>query len=119
MMSLYDFLFELMGRFLGITEGSKEKYGFERVKTELMNDPVSLQEDADELVLKVQKGEKHYLSRFVEMKKQDTEFRQLKKNCEKKDKEIESLKKELNKLNKLFVVRIYKKLRSLKRKLFK
>ena len=119
MMSLYDFLFELMGRFLGITEWSKEKYGFERVKTELMNDPVSLQEDADELVLKVQKGEKHYLSRFVEMKKQDTEFRQLKKNCEKKDKEIESLKKELNKLNKLFVVRIYKKLRSLKRKLFK
>ena len=119
MMSLYDFLYHLMGKFLGISSDAVTKYDFERVRTELMNDPVSLQEDADELVLKVQKGEKHYLSRFVEMKKQDKEFRQLKKDCEKKDKEIARLKKEVDKLNKLFVVRVYKKLRQLKRKIFR
>ena len=82
-----------------------------------MNDPVSLQEDLDELVLKVQKGEKHYLSRFVEMKKQDREFRQLKKDCEKKDREIKRLKRESEKLNRLLIVRVYKKLRSIKRKI--
>ena len=119
MVTLYDFLFDLMGRFLGIAEGTAEKYDFDRVKTELMNDPVSLQEDADELVLKVQKGEKHYLSRFVEMKKKDKEFRQLKKDCEKKDKEIARLSRELDKLNHLLVVRVYRKLRSIKRKLIK
>ena len=52
------------------------------------------------------------------MKKQDKEFRQLKKECAKKDKEIERLKKENSKLNNLFVVRTYKKLRSLKKKIF-
>ena len=117
MMTLYDFLYELMGGFLGVDISRIEKFGYERVKNELINDPVSLQEDIDELVLKVQKGEKHYLSRFVEMKKQDKEFRQLKKDCDKKDKEIAKLRKENEKLNRLFVVRAYKKLRSVKRKL--
>ena len=117
-MSLYDFLFDIMKDFLGVPDGAAEKYDFDRVSRELINDPVSLQEDLDELVIKVQKGEKHYLSRFVEMKKQDKEFRQLKKECAKKDKEIERLKKENSKLNNLFVVRTYKKLRSLKKKIF-
>ena len=57
-------------------------------------------------------------SRFVEMKKQDKAFRQLKKECEKKDREISRLKKESEKLNRLFVVRAYKKLRNVKKKLF-
>ena len=117
MMSLYDFLLDLMGRFLGVDTEQIEKFDCGRVKTELMNDPVSLQEDLDELVLKVQKGEKHYLSRFVEMKKQDREFRQLKKDCEKKDREIKRLKRESEKLNRLLIVRVYKKLRSIKRKI--
>lgn len=118
MMSLYDFLYDLMGKFLDVDLSSTEKFDYPRVKTELINDPVSLQEDLDELVLKVQKGEKHYLSRFVEMKKQDKAFRQLKKECEKKDREISRLKKESEKLNRLFVVRAYKKLRNVKKKLF-
>ena len=117
MMTLYDFLYELMGGFLGVDTSRIEKFGYEQVKNELINDPVSLQEDVDELVLKVQKGEKHYLSRFVEMKRQDKEFRQLKKECDKKDKEIKKLKAENQKLNRLLVVRVYKKLRSVKRKL--
>ncbi len=117
MMTLYDFLYELMGGFLGVDTSRIEKFGYEQVKNELINDPVSLQEDVDELVLKVQKGEKHYLSRFVEMKRQDKEFRQLKKECDKKDKEIKKLKTENQKLNRLLVVRVYKKLRSVKRKL--
>ncbi|MBQ9901469.1 MAG: polysaccharide pyruvyl transferase family protein [Clostridia bacterium] len=119
MMSLYDFLYELMGKFLGIEMNPEQKFDFDRVSKELMNDPVSLQEDADELVLKVQKGEKHYLSRFVEMKKKDKEFKQLKKDCEKKDKEIARLKKETEKINRLFVVRVYKKLCRIKKKIFK
>ena len=117
MMTLYDFLYDLMKEFLDIKQAKGEKYDYERVKTELINDPVSLQEDLDELVLKVQKGEKHYLSRFVEMKKQDKEFRQLKRDCDRKDKEIRRLKKEQEKLNKLLVVKVYKLLRSFKRKL--
>ena len=51
------------------------------------------------------------------MKRQDKEFRQLKKECDKKDKEIKKLKAENQKLNRLLVVRVYKKLRSVKRKL--
>lgn len=118
LMTLYDFLYDLMSRFMKLGDRSGEKYDFEQVRDSLMNDPVSLQEDADELVIKVQKGEKHYLSRFVEMKKKDKEFRQNKKDLERKDKEIERLKRELNKLNKLFVVRAYKKIRSLKKQIF-
>ena len=39
-------------------------------------------------------------------------------NEEKKDKEIARLNKELDKLNRLFVVKAYKKLRKVKRKIF-
>ena len=119
LMSLYDFLFGVMKDFLYLSVDPSDKYGYERVREELKNDPVSLQEDLDELVIKVQKGEKHYLSRFVESKKKDKEFRQMKKECEKKDKEIAKLHRELDKINRLFVVRAYKKLRAVKRKLFK
>ena len=119
LMTLYDFLFDVMREYLGIGKTAVEKYGFDRVCRELMNDPVSLQEDVDELLIKVQKGEKHYLSRFIEMKQKDAGYKQLRKDCEKKDKEIARLRKELDKLNRLLVVRLYKKLRALKRKLIK
>ncbi len=52
------------------------------------------------------------------MKKKDKEYKQLRKDCEKKDKEIARLNKELDKLNRLFVVKAYKKLRKVKRKIF-
>ena len=117
MMTLYHFLYELMDSFIPKVTQREPEYDFERVKQELIDDPVTLDEDRDELLIKGQKGEKHYLSRFIEMKKKDKEFRQLKKDCEKKDKEIARLNRELDKLNRLFVVRIYKKLRALKRKL--
>ena len=118
-MTLYDFLYDTMSGFFQRNAQSCEKYDFARVRTELINNPVTLQEDIDELLIKVQKGEKHYLSRFVESKKKDKEFRQMKKECEKKDKEIAKLHRELDKINRLFVVRAYKKLRAVKRKLFK
>ena len=52
------------------------------------------------------------------MRKKDIEYKQLRKDCEKKDKEIARLNKELDKLNRLFVVKAYKKLRKVKRKIF-
>lgn len=119
LMTLYDFLYGVMARFLQKDTAAYPKFDFARVSAELMNDPVSLQEDVDELLIKVQKGEKHYLSRFIEMKQKDAGYKQLRKDCEKKDKEIARLRKELDKLNRLLVVRLYKKLRAIKRKLIK
>ena len=106
LMTLYDFLYDVMSQFYPQNAAESEKFGFERVKNELINNPVSLDEDIDELLIKVQKGEKHYLSRFIEMKKQDKECKQLKKDNAKKDKEIKKLKTELDKLNRLMIVRM-------------
>ncbi len=117
MMTLYDFLYATMAGFFPPESTSCEKYDFDRVRTELINHPVSLDEDYEELLIKVQKGEKHYLSRFVEMKKQDKEFRQLKKDNEKKSREIKKLTAELEKLNHMKVVRLRKKLGRLFRKI--
>lgn len=110
LMTLYDFLYDTMSGFFPQNAQSCEKYDFARVRTELINNPVTLQEDIDELLIKVQKGEKHYLSRFTEMKKKDKEFRQLKKDNEKKDKEIKKLKAEISKLNNLKIVKLRKML---------
>ena len=45
-----------MRDFIGISDNSMAKYDFEDVKRELINNPVSLQEDLDKLVIKVQKA---------------------------------------------------------------
>lgn len=80
-------------------------YDFERVKTELQSNPVSFDEDTEDMQLKIEKNKKHYLSRFIEMKKQDKECKQL--------------KKELARLNNLLVIKAYQKRRVLKRHIMK
>ena len=94
-------------------------YDFERVKTELQSNPVSFDEDTEDMQLKIEKNEKHYLSRFIEMKKQDKECKQLKKTADSQGKECKQLKKELARLNNLLVIKAYQKRRVLKRHIMK
>ena len=125
LMSLYRYLYRVMNQLCGIEADEAAVYDIETVKAVLCDSAVPLQEDSTDYALKLRKSEKHYLSRFKDMKTKDAELSELKKElrrktkeAEKKTKESQRLRNYLNKLSFLpsvFLIRAafyaYKKLR--------
>lgn len=134
LMSLYRYLYRVLSS--NVVNGGKagaEIYGFEQITAVLAENSGSIDEDVFDLLFKVDKAEKQYLARFTDLKKKEKEISQYKKDlsalekdlkgCKKKEGELQEQiqkqnkrlakqKAELDALNKMFVVRVIKRLKS-------
>ncbi len=116
LMALYTYLYNVFVK-LGISSNDN-CYDFKTVKESLYLDNVSQREDTDDMRTRINKGQYHYLCRFIELRKKNNELNHFKKKNEslfndltEKEKKIESLEKEIQRLNNLKIMRIYKKIK--------
>ena len=107
MMSLYNYLFDIMNKLTASEEC--ERYTFEEIREILKADTVSVEEDIRDYQVKLDKGEKKYLGRFIYIKDLDKEMKDLKKVIEKQ-------KQQLERLNDLLVIKVGRKMKSFMRK---
>ena len=115
LMSLYIYLYNVFVQ-LGIAPKLK-LYDFKTVKDLLHLDSVSQREDTDDMCTRINKGQYHYLCRFIELRKKNDEISGLKKKNKdlsndliEKEKKIEDLNQEIQRLNNLKIMKIYKKI---------
>lgn len=95
LMTLYKYLYKTLSNLL---KCNKDKiYTFNEVKNELINLKVPIEENTNDLELKIIKGEKHYLARFIELQDKNKEINNLKKDMESLNNNIISQEKEIKK----------------------
>ncbi len=119
LMTLYKYLYNIFVK-LGMSS-NLGIYDFKTVKELLYLDNVSSEEDTKDMCTRISKGQYHYLCRFVELRKKDDEFNHLKKQNKnlstkviEKEKKIKDLEKEIQRLNNLKVMKVYKKIKRIK-----
>ena len=109
LMSLYVYLYRTISKhILGESQTSSHSmFTFEEVARQLVKKSVTIDEDEHDLRFKLDKAERQYLNRFVQLRKKDKELQALKA-------EISSLKKkdeELDRLNNLLAIRFFRRLK--------
>lgn len=126
LMSLYEYLFDICCDLFNVN--NCKIYSFEQVASNLESVDVPESEDGFDCKLKLLKAEKLYLSRFTEIKNLEKEIENLKNSISNREKEFKTKLKEkdgiiakqkqkLDRINKKFVVRAWRKLhRIFKRK---
>lgn len=119
LMTLYKYLYNIFVK-LGMSS-NLDIYDFKTVKELLYLDNVSSEEDTKDMCTRISKGQYHYLCRFVELRKKDDEFNHFKKQNKnlstkviEKEKKIKDLEKEIQRLNNLKVMKVYKKIKRIK-----
>lgn len=120
LMSLYRYLYRVMNKLCQAGAKESDIFSFEEVKAALCNSSVSPDEDSLDRELKIEKCEKHYLSRFKEIKQNDADLKRQKKELDKatraldkKTQEAQRLRSTLNKLSLLpsvFLLRAARKI---------
>lgn len=131
LMTLYLFLYKTVAKQIlkYETVDMNEVFGFEKIIGILQQSADCINEDVFDLRFKIEKGEKHYLARFTDLRKKESEISNYKKdianikselaNCRKQTaqlkeesakqkKRIETQKAELDQLNQMFAVRAIK-----------
>ena len=88
MMSLYRYLYRVMSELTGIGADESTLFDLETVKSELQSMTVSMEEDITDYNMKLEKSEKHYLSRYKEVRQRDEELKQQRKELEKQNKTL-------------------------------
>lgn len=139
LMSLYLYLYKvLFQQFPSKTETPPDSpYAFQKITALLAENAQSIQEDIADLRFKMEKGEKHYLARFTDLRKRDKEILDFRKELGKarnsltasqkkleeltakmaqQKQKIETQKAELKQLNQIFVIRVMKYIRRKLRK---
>ena len=89
LMSLYRYLYRVMNRLCQAGADETAIYDFKRVKSVLCEGSVSPEEDMLDQRLKIEKCEKHYLSRFKEIKQNDADLKRQKKELDKATRALE------------------------------
>ena len=98
LMSLYCYLYRVMNRLCQAGAEETDIYDFKQVKAVLSQGAVSPEEDMLDQRLKIEKCEKHYLSRFKEIKQNDADLKRQKKEL---DKAVRALEKKTNEAQRL------------------
>lgn len=108
LMSLYTYIYNTVSKIRKIDRKEHKIYNFYEVCEELNKISHLIDNDNFDLRLKIQKGQNHYLARFIDLLKNEEELTtnkkmiaKLNKENESKAKEIESKTKELKKYKKI------------------
>ncbi len=138
LMTLYQYLYKVISE---IFHKNETIFNFSQIVNELSTYKVSDDEDLFDYRFKCDKAEHHYLSRFMELEKKKSEIKELKSKIKQQNETFENQQKviqdqkqqsneqksfianqkkiikkqkdELNYLNNLFFVRVYKKLKKM------
>lgn len=117
LMSLYIYLYKTVSRYVLKHEeiNTRDIFDFEKITGILAESSDDIDEDLCDLRFKMEKGEKHYLARFTELKRSEKEIAEYRKKtarleaqAAKNKKLIDMQKAELQKLNKMFIIRVIK-----------
>ena len=102
LMSLYEFLYNTFKKLLIIKNkddmAMRPIYSFESVKETLAVSAGEIDYESFDLHLKLEKAEKHYLQRFIDLRKKNQELEGQKKELSKERKLIETLQQENGRL---------------------
>ncbi len=141
LMTVYTYLYHTILKIMKADRQDIKMYCFKEVCTELKEISGLINEDVSDFRLKIEKGQNHYLARFVELLKYEQESKENKENKEmmnslnkdinrlkqekmEDEKKINQLKKtadlktkELDRLNSKKVIKFLKKMNQVKRKI--
>lgn len=96
LMSLYNYLYDEISKIKHVDIQQCKAYNFTEVCEELVKLNMSINNDIFDLRLKIEKGQNHYLSRFIELRKAKKEIKEKTKTIEKLQKENNEIKKEVD-----------------------
>lgn len=100
LMSLYDYLYYVIKEFCLKEENESTKFDFEMVVAHLKKCIIGVNEDVFDMRVKLDKAEKQYLARFVDLKSRDKEIKIYKRSKKDLEKDLEKCKKTISTLSK-------------------
>ena len=100
LMTVYNYLFRVLSYFSKKnTKNFNNKFDFETVTACLKSNTLNIYEDISDMQCKLEKAEKQYLERFVDLKERDRKIKLLNKEKNELETELNKRKKENEKLS--------------------
>lgn len=100
LMSLYKYLYHVLKEFCVKGKNESAQFGFDSVITYLKKSDIGVNEDIFDMRVKLDKAEKQYLARFIDLKSRDKEIKLNKKKNKELEIELEKSKEAISALSK-------------------